>query len=203
MNLGPEDLRALEVMCQEPEAIRLKDSIDFSEPRHFFQFQGNTYVLRYTRLRNIGLDHREHVLELSAERGLPDPIFFSQVCPKCPNRTPEYTRYHEISDGVIIIDPDTEIIEACHYPGDPAIKVAKPYQRNGDSFYALDDQRCALTDSLVIYLGGHGYLDSFRTQIPFDFQHVSELENLPSIPERFLVQTLELKLRKELQHTLN
>lgn len=181
-----------------PSPFELKKPVDKSYPREIISYNGNVFAIRFSELRNLGLDYHDEIVLMCQERGLEDPVFFGKACMYCGNATTNLDDLVEMSDGNHFILNDMPKVN-CTYRSEKDIKVASTFS-SGDGkqkpFYAIRE-RCAFEDSLISYLADNGLLKKYEVDIDFNFKPITDFELGDEIPDEYLVKNVNKRLPAE------
>ncbi|MEK6859714.1 MAG: hypothetical protein AABX54_02765 [Nanoarchaeota archaeon] len=160
---------------------KLKGNVRESESKQIIFYNGKTYAIRFSELRNLGLDYRDEIALVCRLNGFEDVGFFSRACGNCKNS--------------VSIREDS--VKNCRYEQGKEIRFAVPYTNQDDNqavFYAIRPEKCAFDDSLVIYLADRGLMEKYRVNIDFNFKPIDEFES-SKIPGEFLKPNVEKRIK--------
>jgi hypothetical protein len=148
-----------------------KSKIKSSEIPAVISYNGETYKIKMSELRNLGLDHIDKIVEMSISKGL-DPLpYFSKQCLFCSNNNRGIMDFFQ---GEI---PEDKLGTSCHYKSDLNLKIAEAFieSKTNRTFRAIDNN-CAFYDSLVYVLDKENVLSKYKEDITFNFRNIEDFE---------------------------
>ena len=166
----------------------LKDKIDKSELPCIIKYKGQVYEIQYTRLRNLGVDHREPIEQRVEEFGGIN-YFFSAACSLC-----EYNRHNLLdkafqTKGIVIAEDASKLEQTCTYKPIAGVQIAGVFtnEKKGITIYA-EKIPCAFDEALVSYLADNGYLKEFELDREYNFKSISFFEYGVEDPKNFEIK---------------
>jgi len=185
-----------------PYSDELKSRVSEDEPRTLVIYDNSElYAVRFSEMRNIGLDNYDAVFEESTRRGLANPAFFNRACIYCGHSRNNLfdimaSRVAEGDDGMVVMGSVPDDSGNCNYAPDKHIVLAREFHgMNSPYFYAVDDVfNCAFDDALVSVLYQRRLLDPYFVDMDpadFDLRPLSSFEGGQDIPVQYHSRTIE------------
>jgi hypothetical protein len=141
-------------------------------------YQGQTYSIRFSELRNLGIDHLEEVLQEAEKQGnnpLPD---FNRNCLFCENNENNLERRFETEQEISGAE--------CTYQ-EREVQIANVFTgEDGRLVRAIESENCAFYDALVTTLATNGALEPYRTDTKFDFLPIDNFNEPGKVSEKDL-----------------
>ena len=163
------------MVCSGPEPK--KSNIRKSTRPLLINYHGETYEIRFSELRNLGIDNLEEVVKEAKSRGnnpMPD---FCRSCLYCDNNKNNIERYFK-GDSETDENGDRIPGKECTYVSSE-VQIVNIFSSKDDGriVRAVESENCAFYDSLVITLANNGALGPYKVNIDFNFLSIDDFEN--------------------------
>jgi hypothetical protein len=168
-----------------PKPETLKDKLKEDEIPLVIFFDGDSYKIQWTELRNIGLDNYDKCVTNIQEKGLINPVFFGRACHYCNHFTSNIIDTLKIDE---VIDQKTYNQGRCGYSGNDVIKIAKPFinKKKKYTIMAIDDA-CVFDEALIETVRDKGLLEPYRIKETFNYKPIRNFDNEKESDKKYII----------------